>query len=118
MIFGVQYTDSGYTQQIIDETNWGVYSGFTGTTIDPYSAATQPYGVMIWPGVQDNKRYALANNSAFTYYYSATNLTGQYNYLNTKVYNYAMKGAAPFETYGEFMATFGNETIPMTNNRP
>lgn len=114
LIFGVQYTDSGYTQQIIDETNWGVYSGFTGTTIDPYSAATQPYGVMIWPGVQDNKRYALANNSAFTYYYSATNLTGQYNYLNTKVYNYAMKGAAPFETYGEFMATFGNETIPMT----
>lgn len=115
LIFGVQFTASGYTQQIIDESNFGVYSGFTGTTIDPYSAATQPYGVMIWPGVQDNKRYALANNSAFTYYYSGTNLTGQYNYLNTKVYNYAMNTkVAPFNVDGQFMATFGPETLPMT----
>lgn len=114
-IFGVQYTSGGTSQLIIDTTNYGVYSGWTGQTLNPASAATQPYGITIYPGVQDNKRYGVANNSAFTYYYSATNLTGQYNYLNTKAFNFAMKTTtAPYNQYGQFMATFGQETIPMT----
>lgn len=114
-IFGIQYISSGNTIQLIDTTNYNVYSGWTGQTISPQSAATQPYGVTIWPGVQDNKRFGVSTNSAFTYYYSATNLTGQYNYLNTKVFSYAMNtGVAPYNQDGQFMAVFGNQTIPMT----
>lgn len=114
-IFGVQYTSGGTTQLIIDTTNWNVYSGWTGQTLNPASAATQPYGITIFPGVQDNKRYGVSDLSAFTYYYSGTNLTGQYNYLNTEVYNWAMKASGtPFTQQGKFMATFGTETIPMT----
>lgn len=113
-IFGVQYTSGSTSVTIIDTTNYNVYSGWTGQTLNPASAATQPYGITIFPGVQDNKRYGVSDLSAFTYYYSGTNLTGQYNYLNTQVYNWAMKSNAPYTEYGKFMATFGEETIPMT----
>lgn len=113
-IFGVQWY-SGGTQQIIDTTNFNVYSGWTGQTLDPYSAATQPYGITIYPGVQENKSYGVSTNSAFTYYYSATNLTGEYNYLNTKVFSYAMNsGVAPYNQDGLFMGIFGPQTLPMT----
>ena len=115
LIFGVQYTSGGTTTIIIDETNYGVYSGFTGQTMSPASASTQPYGVMVWPGVQDNKRYAVSNNQALTYYYSGINLNGQYNFWNTKVYDFAMNsGIVPFNIAGRFMGTFGQDTIPMT----
>jgi hypothetical protein len=115
LIFGVQYTSGSTTIQVVDETNYGVYSGFTGPTMSPLSAATQPYGVMVWPGVQDNKRYAVSNNQALTYYYSGINLNGEYNYWNTKVYDFAMNsGVLPFNIAGRFMGTFGEETRPMT----
>jgi hypothetical protein len=115
LIFGVQYTTGGLTTIIIDEENYDVYSGFTGNTINPSSAATQPYGVMVWPGVQDNKRYAVSDNSSLNYYYSGINLNGQYNYWNTKVYDFAMNsGVVPFNIAGKFMATFGDDTRPMT----
>lgn len=115
-IFGVQYTNTANTTTvIIDTTNYGVYSGWTGQSISPASAQTQPYGITIYPGVQDNKRFGVSNNTAFTYYYSATNLTGQYNYLNTKVFDYAMnRGITPYNQDGRFMAVFGQETLPMT----
>lgn len=115
LIFGVQYFNGTTTIQIVDETNYGVYSGYSGQSINPASAATQPYGVMVWPGVQDNKRYAVSNNPALTYYYSGINLNGQYNYWNTKVYDFAMnQGVVPFNIPGKFMATLGSDTIPMT----
>lgn len=115
LIFGVQYTSGGTTTIIIDETNYGVYSGFTGPTMSPASAATQPYGVMVWPGVQDNKRYAVSNNPALTYYYSGINLDGQYNFWNTKVYDFAMETTILGSGIpGKFMGTFGQDTIPMT----
>lgn len=115
VIFGVQFTSGGTSNLFIDETNYNVYSGWTGQTISPFSAATQPYGVTIFPGVQDNKQLAVSNNPNFTYYYSGTNLTGQYNYQDTAVYNWAMNtGVAPFNQYGNFMGVFGSQTIPMT----
>ena len=114
-IFGVQYTSGNTSNLIIDTINYNVYDGWTGQTLNPLSASTQPYGIMIYPGVQDNKQYGVSNLSAFTYYYSGTNLSGQYNYLNTKVFDYAMnQSVAPFNQDGKFMATFGNDTIPMT----
>lgn len=114
-IFGVQYSSGGTTTLEIDTINYDVYSGWTGQSLNVLSAATQPYGIMIYPGVQDNKRYGVSSLSAFTYYYSGTNLTGQYNYLNTKVFDYAMNtGSAPYNQNGFFMGTFGNETKPMT----
>lgn len=114
-IFGVQYTSGGTTNLIIDTINFNVYNGWTGQTLNPASASTQPYGIMIYPGVQDNKRYGVSDLSAFTYYYSATNLTGQYNYLDTQVFDYAMNtGTAPFNRDGKFMATFGPSKLPMT----
>lgn len=114
-IFGVQYTSGGTSTLVIDTINYNVYTGATGNAMNPASAVTQPYGVMIYPGVQDNKQYGVSNLSAFTYYYSATNLTGQYNYLNTKVFDFAMNtNTAPYNQDGLFMATFGNKTIPMT----
>ena len=114
-IFGVQYTVSGNTVQVIDTTNYDTYNGWTGQPIIPSgSAANQPYGIMIYPGVQDNKQYGVSDLSAFTYYYSGTNLTGEYNYLNTKVFDFAMKSAPPYINYGKFMGTFGPDTIPMT----
>lgn len=115
VILGVQFTSGGTSNLFIDTTNYNVYSGWTGQTISPFSAATQPYGVTIFPGVQDNKQLAVSNNPNFTYYYSGSNLTGQYNYQDTAVYNWAMNtGVAPFNQDGNFMAIFGNETIPMT----
>jgi hypothetical protein len=115
LIFGVQYTSGGTSTIIIDETNYGVYTDFTGNTISPYSASTQPYGVMVWPGVQDNKRYGYSNNPNLNYYYSGINLNGQYNFWNTKVYDYAMNtGIVPFNIAGKFMGTFGEDTRPMT----
>jgi hypothetical protein len=121
IIFGVQYTSGGTTTLIIDSSNYGVYSGFAGQNISPYSAATQPYGIMVWPGVQDNKRYGVANNPYLNYYYSGVNLDGQYNFWNTKVYDFAMNsGVIPFNINGKFMATLGDDTIPMTilNGQP
>jgi hypothetical protein len=115
LIFGVQYTSGGTSTIIIDETNYGVYTNYTGGTISPESASTQPYGVMVWPGVQDNKRYAVSSNPYLTYYYSGINLNGQYNFWNTKVYDFAMNtGIVPFNIAGKFMGSFGEDTIPMT----
>ena len=103
-LFGVQYT-SGSTQTIVVPTDFSAYTLYSGASISPYSASTQPYGVMIWPGVQDNKQLSQE------YYYSATNLDGQYNYLNTQIYSYETSTGT---TRGQFMSTYGNETIPMT----
>jgi len=102
LLFGVQYT-SGTTITIVP-TNFSAYTSYTGGTISPYSAETQPYGIMIWPGVQDNKKMSQQ------YYYSGNNLTGQYNYLNTQVYDYQMNTGST----GQFMSTYGDATIPMT----
>ena len=104
-LFGVQYTSSGGTQVVIVPTDFSAYTSYSGGSISPYSASTQPYGVMIWPGVQENKQMSTK------YYYSGNNLNGQYNYLNTKVYSYQTSTGT---TRGNFMSTFGNETIPMT----
>lgn len=103
ILFGVQYT-TGSTTTTIVPTNYSAYTSYTGGTISPYSAETQPYGIMIYPGVQDNKQMSQE------YYYSANNLTGQYNYLDTKVLSYQMSTA----NTGNFMTTFGEDTIPMT----
>ena len=104
ILFGVQYT-SGSTTTTIVPTNFSAYTSYTGGTISPYSAQTQPYGVMIYPGVQDNKQMSEK------YYYSANNLNGQYNYLDTRVLSYQMSTGT---TRGDFMSTFGEDTIPMT----
>lgn len=115
-IFGVQFTSGGTTVLQIDTTNYDQYTGWTGQSITVTdSAASQPYGIMIFPGVQENKQLAVSDLSAFTYYYSGTNLTGEYNYLNTEIFDFAMNtGTAPFNRPGKFMATFGNAKIPMT----
>jgi hypothetical protein len=117
LIFGVQFT-SGGTTQIIIPTNYSAYTSYNEITniISPYSAETQPYGVMVWPGVQDNKRFGYAlNNPNFDYYYDPTNLSGKYNYWNYKVFDFAMdQGFNPYDVKGRFMAAYGNETIPMT----
>ena len=117
LIFGVQFTSGGTTQVIIP-TDYSAYTSYNEITgvISPYSASTQPYGIMIWPGVQDNKRFGYAdNNPNFDYYYDPTNLSGKYNYWNYKIFDFAMdQGFNPYNVKGQFMATFGNETIPMT----
>ena len=112
LIYGVQFTSGDTSTLIIDETNYNVYSGWSGEPINPASASTQPYGIMIYPGVQDNKIVGYSNNPAFNPYYTTN---PEFNYHNTKVYDYAMNtGVAPFNLDGSFMATFGKETIPMT----
>lgn len=103
LIFGVQYTSGGTTTTIIP-TDFSAYTSYTGGTISPYSASTQPYGVMIWPAVQNNKKMSEK------YYYSGNNLNGQYNFLDTAVYNWQMSTG----NTGQFMSTFGDATIPMT----
>jgi hypothetical protein len=112
-IFGVQYTTTGTSATcasaqsqtvIIIPTNYSAYTSYTGGTLSLTDASNQPYGVMVYPGVQENK--FLSNK----YYYSGDNLNGQYNYLNTQVYSYQMSSSQN----GQFMATFGPETIPMT----
>lgn len=103
-LFGVQYT-SGETTTTIVPTNFSAYTSYTGGTISPLSAETQPYGVMIWPGVQQNKQMSEK------YYYSGNNLSGQYNYLDTSVYYWS---ASTGTTRALFMSTYGDETIPMT----
>jgi hypothetical protein len=116
LIFGVQYTINGTSTLVIDSTGYTQYSGWTqGTPIYPTSASTQPYGIMIYPGVQENKVVGTALNPNFNEYYI---ISPEYNYHNTKVYNYAMNtGTAPYNQDGLFMATFGDEeTIPMTIN--
>jgi hypothetical protein len=80
ILFGVQYT-SGSTTTTIVPTTFSAYTSYTGGTISPYSAETQPYGIMIYPGVQDNKQMSEK------YYYSANNLTGQYNYKSIVLSN-------------------------------
>lgn len=104
ILFGVQYTSGGTTTTTVP-TDFSAYTSYTGGTILPTSASTQPYGIMIFPGVQDNKQMSQK------YYYSANNLTGQYNYLDTKVLSWEMSTGS---TRGNFMSTFGKETIPMT----
>ena len=113
LILGVQYTSGGTSTLIIDETNYNVYSGWTANDpINPASASTQPYGVMIYPGVQDNKVVGYSINPNFNPYYTTD---PSFNYHNTKVYDFAMNtGVSPFNLDGLFMATFGEETIPMT----
>jgi len=117
LIFGVQFT-SGGTTQIIVPTNYSAYTSYNESTgvISPYSGQTQPYGIMIYPGVQDNKRFGWSdNNPNFDYYYSGTNLTGEYNYWNYKVFDFAMdQGSNPYNVKGQFMSTYGTEKIPMT----
>ena len=112
-LFGVQYTTTGTSStcisatsvtEVIIPTDYSCYSGYTGGSLSITGACNQPYGVMIWPGVQENK--FLSNK----YYYSGNNLNGQYNYLNTQVYEYQMSQSQP----GNFMGTFGVEKIPMT----
>lgn len=103
-LFGIQYTNTGGTTTVTVPVNFSAYTGYTGGSISITSAAGQPYGVMIYPGVQNNK--VLSNK----YYYSGNNLNGQYNYLNTQVYDYQMSTGDT----GYFMSTFGSETIPMT----
>jgi hypothetical protein len=103
-VFGIQYTNTGGTTTVTVPINYSAYTGYTGGSFSITSAAGQPYGVMIYPGVQENKRLSTK------YYYSGINLTGQYNYLNSQVYDYQMSTG----NTGYFMSTFGTETIPMT----
>jgi hypothetical protein len=103
LLFGVQYTSGGTITEI--PTNYSAYTSYTGGTLSLTDASNQPYGIMIWPGVQENKQMSKL------YYYSGTNLNGSKNYLNTDVYQYQMNTGS---TQGNFMSTFGNETIPMT----
>ena len=104
LLFGIQYTTSGGTTVIIP-TNYSSYTGYTsGSTLSLTDASNQPYGIMIYPGVQDNKQLSQK------YYYSGNNLNGQYNYLNTAIYDYQMGTGQT----GNFMSTFGTEKIPMT----
>jgi hypothetical protein len=104
LLFGVQYTESGQTITTVP-TNFSQYTGYTGGSLSLTDARNQPYGVMIWPGVQENKQMSKM------FYYSGTNLNGSQNYLNTAVYQYQMNTGS---TQGNFMSTFGDETIPMT----
>lgn len=104
LLFGVQYTTTGGTVTTVP-TNFSAYTGYTGGTFTPDDASGQPYGVMIWPGVQENKQLSQL------YYYQNTNLNGSKNYLDTQIYDYQMNTGL---TQGNFMTTFGNETIPMT----
>ena len=104
LLFGVQYTTTGGTVTTVP-TNYSAYTSYTGGSISITDASNQPYGIMIWPGVQENKQMSKM------FYYSGTNLNGSKNYLNTDIYNYQMNTGG---TQGNFMSTFGSETIPMT----
>lgn len=104
ILFGIQYTSGGTSTTIIP-TTFSAYTSYTGGSISPFSAETQPYGIMIFPGVQNNKQMSVK------YYYSGNNLNGKYNYLDTSVLSYQMSTGS---TKGNFMTTFGIETIPMT----
>lgn len=103
-VFGVQYINLSGITVVSVPTNFSAYTGYSGGNISVSSAAGQPYGVMIYPGVQNNKSLSTK------YYYSGNNLNGQFNYLNTQVLDYQMSLA----NKGLFMSTFGDETIPMT----
>lgn len=113
-IFGVQYTTTGTSATcltatsetvVIIPTNYNCYEEYVpGGYISITDACNQPYGVMIYPGVQENKFVSSKN------YYSGNNLNGQYNFLNTQVYDFQMSKSNP----GNFMGAFGNETLPMT----
>lgn len=106
-IFGVQYTSGNTSTLVIDTTNYNVFSGYTGTTITPSNAAAQPYGVMIFPAVQNNKQVGM-NPPLDTNYYTTSTLL---NFQNRDAEKWDMANG-----YGQFMGTFGNETIPMTIN--
>jgi hypothetical protein len=63
-IFGVQYTTTGTSSTcasaqsqtvIIIPTNYSAYTSYTGGTLSLTDASNQPYGVMVYPGVQENK---------------------------------------------------------------
>ena len=104
LLFGIQYTTTGGTVTTVP-TNYSAYTSYTGGSLSITDASTQPYGIMIWPGVQDNKQMSEL------FYYSNQNLNGSRNYLNTQVYDYQMSTGL---TKGNFMSTYGSETIPMT----
>jgi hypothetical protein len=104
LLFGVQYTTTGGTVTTIP-TNYSAYTSYTGGSLSITDASNQPYGIMIWLGVQENKQMSQL------YYYSGNNLNGSKNYLDTETYNYQMNTGS---TQGRFMSTFGSETIPMT----
>lgn len=104
LIYGVQYTTTGGTVTEIP-TNFSAYTEYTGGTLSLSDASTQPYGIMIWPGVQQNKQMSQM------FYYSGTNLNGSKNYLDTNTYYYQMNTGS---TQGNFMSTYGTELIPMT----
>ena len=105
LLFGIQYTTTGGTVTQVP-TNFASYTGYTtGANLSITDASGQPYGIMIWPGVQDNKQMSEL------FYYSNQNLNGSRNYLNTQVYDYQMSTG---NTRGNFMSTFGSATIPMT----
>ena len=104
LLFGIQYTTTGGTVTTVP-TNYSAYTSYTGGSLSITDASTQPYGIMIWPGVQENKQMSEL------FYYSNQNLNGSRNYLNTQVYDYQMSTGL---TKGNFMSTYGSETIPMT----
>ena len=127
LLFGVQFTSgstgttSGSTTEIIISSDFSGYTSFTppwdnvnysGTNISILSATTQPYGVMIWPGVQQNKQMNLQ------YYYNnnlsdKTN-TGLFNYLYNPYVFKMGTGSTNVNMGKRFMSTYGEETIPMT----
>ena len=111
LIFGVQFTSGGTSVLIIDDANYNVYVG-ESYPIYPEDATTQPYGIMIWPGVQENKIVGSALPYASQYYSSDPSV----NNRNNSIWNYIMKtDYLPFsDYYGSFMGTFGDETLPMT----
>lgn len=104
LIFGIQYTNTSGVTTTVVPTNYSAYTGWTeGTDINIDSAAGQPYGIMIYPGVQNNKYLNPIQ------YYDSSNLNGKNNYLNTQVFDYQLG-----TKQGRFMTPYGSETIPMT----
>jgi hypothetical protein len=67
-LFGIQYTNTGGTTTVTVPVNFSTYTGYTGGSISITSAANQPYGVMIYPGVQNNKQLSTK------YYYSGNSI--------------------------------------------
>lgn len=111
LIFGVQFTSGGTSVLIIDDANYNVYVGESYPCY-PEDATTQPYGIMIWPGVQQNKTVGSAAFASANQYYTSDPST---NNRNNVVWSYAMKedDLYGYNQYGLFMGTFGDGKIPM-----
>ena len=72
LLFGIQYTNTSGVTTTVVPTNYSAYTGWTeGTDITIDSAAGQPYGIMIYPGVQNNKYLNPIQ------YYDSSNLNGK-----------------------------------------